>query len=232
MNSIRFIIDYLVHPVFDFFYPPICHLCDASLNEKENLICKSCWSNIPYNQISLKSNQISSISGEKFFSEFHWCFTVQDEVLEIIHLFKYRGYRKLRNQLSSYLIRKTEKILSIKNIDLLVPVPLHKKREQQRGFNQSFLLCENITEETKIPSIKDLLIRTKNNISQTGLNREERAVNVKNIFSINKDYDITGKTILILDDVFTTGATINECANVLMKNGAREVTVLTLLYAE
>ncbi len=99
-----------------------------------------------------------------------------------------------------------------------------------RGYNQSGLLCERIIKDINIPYKKDILKRVVNNKSQTNLSREERMENVKGIFKVCEPEKINDKTILIIDDVLTTGATINECSKTLVENGAKEIIALTLAY--
>ena len=124
-------------------------------------------------------------------------------------------------------------------MDLIVPVPLHVKKLKKRGFNPSFLLVKDwirIAEflHVKVPDIPiniDVLERKRWTEPQTGLGRKERLANVKNAFHIKNGSKINGKSILIVDDVYTTGATVNECAKVLLKGGAGQVDVLTLARA-
>jgi ComF family protein len=125
------------------------------------------------------------------------------------------------------------------NIDLIIPVPLHLKKLRIRGFNPSFLLvkdwiCIAKFLNVKLPDIpvnSNVLVRGRWTKPQTGLGRKERLENIKNAFNINDGSKITGKRILLVDDVYTTGATVNECAKVLLKGGAKNVDVLTLARA-
>ena len=111
---------------------------------------------------------------------------------------------------------------------LIIPVPLHIKRLRQRGFNQALILARAIGKKWQIPVNFSLLKRHKFTETQTGMNKTERKQNIKGAFEVRDKENIAGKNIIIVDDVYTTGATVNECAKTLLKAGAQKVTVLTL----
>jgi ComF family protein len=114
--------------------------------------------------------------------------------------------------------------------DYLVPVPLHRRRLWHRRFNQSALLAQGLAKSAGIPCLPDGLLRLRHTAQQKGLNRKERHRNVQNAFAVNGRHlpRLAGKNILLIDDVFTSGATLNECARILKKNKAQKVQVLTL----
>ncbi len=116
-------------------------------------------------------------------------------------------------------------------VDLLIPVPLHPKRLRERGFNQALLLVKALSQQTKIPYSKRLLKKRVPTPPQVKLSGGEREKGVKGSFHIEREDEIEGKTILLVDDVYTTGATVNECSRVLLKAGAERVDVLTLAHA-
>ena len=118
--------------------------------------------------------------------------------------------------------------LSGHNPDVIVPVPLHRSRLRQRGFNQSVLLGRVLSRQLFIPMLPDALVRTRQTEPQIELSVAERRVNVKGAFAVNKPDRIMGKRILLLDDVMTTGSTIDECAHELKKAGARGVIAVTI----
>jgi ComF family protein len=114
---------------------------------------------------------------------------------------------------------------------LIVPVPLHPKRLRWRGFNQSVLLARQISRDYKIPMDPFVLRRNKETPAQTQLTEEERRRNVRAAFTLNPENSVEGKRILLVDDVYTSGATVNECSRTLKKHAAKEVYVLTLARA-
>ena len=169
---------------------------------------------------------------EADYDNFHWIFRYNDNILKLIHLLKYSGKRKLIHRILEYKKSEIIKIRKFSTSDFIIPVPLHRVRMLERGYNQSLLIGREVSEVYNIPLSENILFRTKNNRSQTGLSKEERIKNVRGIFRVKEDVDLTGKKLLLVDDILTTGATINECVKTLKKNGAKKVDVLTLAYAE
>lgn len=118
-----------------------------------------------------------------------------------------------------------------KSLDLLIPVPLHPKRLRERGFNQALLLVKELSRRTGIPYQKGLLQKKRPTVPQIDLSGTEREKGVKGSFHIQRKEEVEGKKILLVDDVFTTGATVNECSKVLLSAGAKRVDVLTIAHA-
>jgi ComF family protein len=154
----------------------------------------------------------------------------------LVHRFKYSGQTGLAQPLGMFMRAALLDNWNLADIDWVVPIPLHGKRLRDRGFNQSFLLTQTWASPLKaypvagsgLPVAPDLLERTRPTASQTGLGRKARAANLKNAFRIRPGKVVANLRLLVVDDVFTTGATANECARVLMKAGAKRVDVLTL----
>ncbi|RLB80404.1 MAG: hypothetical protein DRH17_12025 [Deltaproteobacteria bacterium] len=152
-------------------------------------------------------------------------------LMEAIHLLKY-GKKTFLSRPLSILARKTFfQFWDVDAIDLLVPVPLHIKRLRERGFNQAHLLIRRWAKQEHIPCDGLTLFRTRWTEPQTTLSRTDRQKNIKGAFSLRRPENIKGHRILLVDDVYTTGATVNECARVLMEAGAEFVDVLTLARA-
>jgi ComF family protein len=122
-------------------------------------------------------------------------------------------------------------LLDLSQIDTILPVPLHRSRERERGFNQAYILAKVLSRRYGVPILKGVLGRIRPTPPQTG-KRRERMRNVRGAFQVHYPERIRGQSILLIDDVYTTGATVNECAKVLMKAGARAVWVYTLARAE
>jgi len=164
---------------------------------------------------------------------------VYDNLLRTAILdFKYKGKTALAKPLENILFAAFLRHFYENRIDLVIPVPLHITRFRQRGFNQSFLLIVNWAK--KLPDIepgysfqvhRHAMERRRQTKPQTGLDKKERTLNLKNAFTIKNPSDVAGKNILLVDDVYTTGSTVNECADVLKKGGAKRVDVLTLARA-
>ena len=118
--------------------------------------------------------------------------------------------------------------LFLKKYDIIIPVPISKQRNKNRGYNQSLLLAKEISKELNIECIDKCLIKIKNILPQSSLKKEERIRNVKNVYSIKNTQNISGKKILLIDDIYTTGSTVIECSRILAENGAKDIGILTI----
>ncbi len=148
-------------------------------------------------------------------------------IKEMILDFKYRGATWLSPDLGQLMLACLRTHFLAPNIDAVSCVPLHKTREKERTYNQSFLLAREIAGRLRKKTV-DCLERLRDTTSQTHLTSAQRADNVKNKFAVKRRHDLKGQRILLVDDVMTTGATVNECARVLKDAGAQEVLVLTV----
>ncbi len=146
----------------------------------------------------------------------------------LVTKFKYFDQTNLAKYFAELMFKQAKEILP--NIDFIAPIPLHKFRILQRKYNQSALLAKNIAALADKKTLLDLLVRTKNNKPQASLNQKERKQNVAGIFKVREKYlaEIKGKNILLIDDVITTGATVESCCKILKKSGIKKIYVLTL----
>lgn len=157
---------------------------------------------------------------------------VYDGTLRIaIHALKFRGHTRLAGPLGRMLFATYRRYWSAGDIDLIAPVPLHRRRFRRRGFNQAFLLLKTWRLPGEPVVVRDLLTRNRATPPQTGLDRRQRRSNIKNAFRVSRIGESDGKRVLLVDDVLTTGATAEACAAVLLKDGAKQVDVLTLARA-
>jgi len=182
---------------------PICAMCGRITNNGE--FCSRCCSKTFLNGVIITA------------------YYKDGPIKELIHNFKYEGVFEIGDVLSEYVIKKLEGA-NIGNNILLVPVPLHKQRFRKRGYNQSQIIAKKISKYLNY-EITENLKRIKNNPAQITLSKKERIDNVKDIFSWSGSVssNLKNKTIILIDDVYTTGSTLNECAKVLKKLGFRRV---------
>jgi ComF family protein len=160
-------------------------------------------------------------------------------ILNLVHCYKYKGKIQLAEPLSAIMLTAFRRFWEGQRVDVILPVPLHPSRLKNRGFNQVFLLMRNWQKPpgkeafhlSTVQIERNVLLRTANTAPQTSLGRKERLTNIQNAFSIRMHQKIEGKAVLLVDDVYTTGATVNECARILLKGGAKHVDVLTLARA-
>lgn len=189
--------------------PPFCKKCGKSIFDANGL-CSECRRNSFY------------------FKKAYSVCLYEGIIKDCIHKFKYGGNLKLASDLSKIMIDFANKYLEINTFDTVIPVPLSNTRQRQRQFNQADILAKSLARYFNFPLCSYNLIKTKNTSSQTGLPKTERVKNLKEAFKVKRADLIQNKNILLIDDVFTTGATVNECSKTLAEAGAKEVYVLTL----
>jgi ComF family protein len=151
--------------------------------------------------------------------------------MDVIHRFKYQGKIFIGEALGKFMAGLDYTGLEISDRTLIIPIPLHRKRLRERGFNQSVILAREISRHYAVPMKFGLLKRKIHTEPQINLGKDDRVRNVKGAFEVVSPEVIEGAKILLIDDVYTTGSTVNECAKVLRKNGAADVVVLTLARA-
>jgi len=155
--------------------------------------------------------------------------TVYNDVMQpLVHLYKYGMRQYLARVLARWMIDFMHRHIDAASLDAIVPVPLHWRRFRYRGFNQAIALARPIRREFGLPIITHVLRRTRHTVPQVNLGLKERLTNIKGAFGVRQAGRIEGKHLLLVDDVYTTGATINECARVLKRAGAASVTAFTL----
>jgi ComF family protein len=207
-----------------------CESCRKGLAPISSPFCSKCG--IPFVSREGEDHRCSECLLEKKYFRKARAFGVYDGILmEAIHVFKYGKKTSLSEPLGGLAKEAFFQFWDSNSIDLLVSVPLHVKRLRERGFNQAHLLIRKWAKQEGIPFDGLTLSRCRWTEPQTNLRRTERRKNIKGAFSLRYPEKIKGQKILLVDDVFTTGATANECARVLTKAGAEFVDVLTLARA-
>ena len=216
--------------ILDFIYPPFCILCNNSLSADEETFCQKCWQNQQRIKESfLPASKMPYIPGPKIYLDGSVaCFEYSEVTQEFIHTFKYRKLDRFSFAFGAELATVLKEFYKYPQIDAIVPVPLHKQRLKERGFNQSQLLAQAIADNTKIDLLDNVLFRSRYTKPQAKMNRQERIKNVQGAFELAGNSVLTDKIIVLVDDVLTTGSTMNECARVLKQGGAKAVFCLTL----
>ncbi len=215
------------YSISDVTDPYFCESCRKGLTPIASPFCSRCG--LPFVSREGDDHTCSECLLEKKYFRKARAFGVYDgSLMEAIHLLKYRKKSSLSRPLSALTRETFFQFWDVDGIDLLVSVPLHVKRLRERGFNQAHLLIARWAKQEGIPFDGLTLSRSRWTEPQTTLSRTERQKNIKGAFSLRHPEKIKGRKILIVDDVYTTGATVNECARVLIKAGAEFVDVLTL----
>ena len=150
---------------------------------------------------------------------------------EAIHRWKYEGKTYLTPFFAEWMAEGLNRYWERGSLDLLIPVPLHARRLRERGFNQALLLVKDLSRRTGIPYHKTILQKKKSTIPQVNLSGAEREKGVRGSFEVIEREELEAKSILLVDDVYTTGATVNECSKMLLTAGAARVDVFTLAHA-
>ena len=216
-------------PFKDFFFPPICFSCNHRLTDSESRVCAECWQRIERVHSGDHTVQVlhERFSGEGMIDEFYSCYYFQEgEVFQkLVHSFKYEAITLFGVELGKHVGRVIKDSGAGDEIDGIVPVPLHRLKQRERGYNQSEFICRGIAQILGCPVLRDMVKRKKNTVSQTHLTAQERTGNVGDAFEISHTMSkfVGGRTFLVVDDVITTGSTIGAVAGVLKEEGAVRV---------
>lgn len=221
-----------------FLYPAQCNVCEGPLGlESHPYICNSCWEEIDYMEspwceicgIPHTDNLCETCATKPpRFGKLRTIAHYESTLRQAIHLFKFERQISLGKPLSRLIVDNMPKDINITDYDYVLPVPIHKKRLRERGFNQSILLSQGIKRATGISVNTDIIVRCKDTSPQSSLDRESRQTNIIGAFELKNADAIRSKHILVFDDVYTTGATIREVVNVLWDADPIEIDVLTL----
>lgn len=191
-----------------FVTPPVCGKCGRPLASGD-IMCVDCL--------------YAGYHFEQAASVMHYT----PDIKRLIHRFKYGGISYLSRIMGWWMVEAFKQRCGW-DVDIIIPVPLHPKRQRQRGFNQSALLAKEIGKNTGVVVDEHVLIRNKYTPAQAGLDKFQRMHNLRDAFAVKDPSVVKGKVILLVDDVFTTGSTVDECSRALLKAGAEGVYVLTL----
>jgi ComF family protein len=223
----------IVKPFGDFIYPPYCMFCNRQLLDGTELICSNCLSKIPRfpDDYDIMAELKEKLKQDLYISKVLSMWEFGKDIQILIHYLKYNNHRNIGRILATKMVQELCDHEILKLTEIIIPVPLHKVRMRKRGYNQSDILAERISSMSNKPVEKNVLKRVRNTKTQTKLTAVERMRNVGNAFAVTQKEFIINKTVLLIDDVITTGSTINACARQLKINGAREVFALSVAKA-
>ncbi len=242
--------------LLDLVFPPFCPVCRARLEEgRRDPLCGACWAGLPRIAppwcrlcgqpmagfpVAAGSRSPAPTRAEggalcaacrrqpPAFAYARAAVRYEDVAREALHAFKFGGHRALAGPLGDLLIEAVEGRLPAGAPDLLVPVPLHPRRERERGFNQSRLLARRLGRAWGCPVRDDVLVRAVATPSQTSLDGAARRANVRRVFRLRRPELVAGRHVALVDDILTTGATLSECARCLEEGAPRIVGVLAV----
>jgi ComF family protein len=227
----------LVRPLYEFLFPPACFACGNALVTGEDVVCSRCWSTVEYAspEDPVYRETFLRMAQGGLLTDLHavYYFTKDGVLQALLHQLKYEGMSRLGvllgRQVGSLLAQRMEELQGY----TLLPVPLHRAKHRERGGNQSEWICRGISAVTGLRVDRSLLRRNRYTRSQTGLGVRERHENVGGAFELapRAGRDFRGRSFLLVDDVVTTGATLEACATVLRTHGARHVAAAVIALA-
>ena len=224
-----------VPKILNFIYPPVCGIC-GKLNS--DFLCKKCEKILEseavfgvdkYKKIERKKENIkNNFNDKKYFDEHLYIFLYQGIIRRIILKYKFQEEAYLYKTFVNFLLKNENFFEKIEKYDTIVPVPISKKRLKKRGYNQSELIAKEIAYNSDLKLETACLLKVKNIIEQSKLNKEERMKNIQGVYKLTNMEKLYKKEILLVDDIYTTGSTVNECAKVLREANPRKIGVFTL----
>ena len=221
-------------PLFHLFFPHNCVGCGSDVIDTDHFICLQCVNDLPHTNFAMHSNNPvekkfwGRIPVASAMSEFY--FSKTSVIQNLIHEFKYKGNKKIGHYLGN-MIGKSLINSNRFPIDAIIPLPLFEKKEKKRGYNQAEILSYGISEEMNIPVIKNNVIRMIHTETQTKKGRLERWTNVEKVFFVKHPESLENKHLLLVDDVITTGSTLEACGSKILKVKNVKLSIATLAIA-
>lgn len=225
----------IFYDLFSLVFPQVCPACGNNLYIQENSICTKCLYELPKTNFHLnKDNEVARLFWGRVKLEAatsYYYFYKGSKFQNIIHQFKYKGQKHIAFNLGK-LLGADLKNTSFSEIEIIHPVPLHYRKLKKRGYNQSEYIARGISESLNKPVITDAVYRATDVQSQTIKSRYDRWENIKDVFKIKNVSKLKNKHILLVDDVVTTGSTLETCASEILKLDSTKVSVATLAFAK
>lgn len=217
-------------------FPQLCPACGESLMAGEHIICTGCRFNLPFTNFHLQPDNIvarqfwGKVNLEAAYAMYY--FAKGGKVQNLMHRFKYKGMQQIGIILGEIAGTQLVKNEVFKTVDIIIPVPLHKKRLKQRGYNQSACFANGLAKKLGAAVDETSLIRAKATETQTHKSRFSRFENMQDVFAITDPEKLINKHVLLVDDVVTTGSTLEACAVQLLKIEGLKLSIATIAYAE
>lgn len=231
MPLLKEIKDSLLHLAF----PHVCEGCGTDNLQTEHLLCLRCTSSLPSTNFHLHtSNPIEKIFWGRIpvtYATAQYYFTKESLMQHLMHQFKYKGNKEVGIFLGKLMGWAMAESNRFTYINALIPLPLHKPKEHKRGYNQAAVLCEGISSVLNKPVWKDIVIRPEQTETQTKKRRIERWQNMEGKFELVNSFAIENKHVLLVDDVVTTGATLEACGSELLKAKNLQLSIATLCFS-
>ena len=223
--------------IINLIYPQTCGIC-GKINNKT--ICSKCNIQLKKQEkmgiLTKEKLEENSLEMEKHCEELMYIFKYEGQIRELILDYKFNEKSYMYKTFVNFLLKNKKIFENIKKYDKIIPVPISKKRYKERGYNQSLLIAKEISMQIsyetnnniKLELVNNCLIKTKNIIEQSKLNKEDRQHNIQGVYTLKNGSILTNKSILLVDDIYTTGSTVNECCRVLQQANPNKIGVLVL----
>ena len=226
----------MFHDLINLFFPQTCVICEEILSKNEHLICTNCLHELPVTNYHLDNdNPVKKVFYGRIDIENATSFLLfhkKSNVQTLIHQLKYRGHKEIGSYLGAWAGTTLSQFEYYQNIDLIIPVPLHKKKLKSRGFNQVEGFGKELAKALKAEYLDDVLLKKSFTSTQTLKTRFARWNNMEETFVLENAEQIKNKHILLVDDLITTGATIEACANVLKASPGVKISVVSMAFTE
>lgn len=226
----------ILKDMFAVFFPEVCLCCKEYLGTNESVICLTCRHDLPITNFSFEENNLieksfyGRIPLEKATSLFY--FFKKGNVQHLIHELKYNKQQQVGTLIGDWLGEQLVESQRFTTIDCIIPVPLHSKKLKKRGYNQVTTFGESLAKNLKIPYYENILIRVSSTNTQTKKMRFDRWKNVQELFHVQNNFTLENKHILLIDDVITTGATLEACYDALNKTKNLKISVACMAYTK
>jgi ComF family protein len=217
-------------------FPELCPACQASLVANERIICSDCSYNLPYTNFHL---QADNVVAQQFYGKINveaayalYYFTKGGKVQSLMHHFKYMGMQQIGDLLGNMAGVQLIENAVFNNVDLIIPVPLHKSRLKERGYNQSTCFANGLAQKLNAVVEDNNLQRTVATATQTHKSRFARFENMQEVFVVKQPEKLRNKHVLLVDDIVTTGSTLEACGIELLKVPGLKLSIATIAYAQ
>jgi len=222
--------------IIDLFFPKVCYACHEVLNDHEQDICTDCRNNLPVTNFHFhKDNNVSKVFYARVKVEYGTAlfrFEKKGLVQQLIHNLKYKGQESIGVFLGDWLGGELKTVKEYSEIDMVIPVPLHKNKLKKRGYNQVAQFAEHIASALNVKYIDNVLLKVTNTDSQVLKSRFARWTSNEELFTLQNKNAIANKHILLVDDLITTGATMEACINVLNQAKNIKISVACMAIAQ
>lgn len=225
-----------IRNIFNLFYPDVCLSCENQLTENENVVCLDCRFDFPVtNYTSENNNALEKVFYGRIPIENAtalFFFLKKGKIQHLIHNLKYKNQQQVGTFVGEWLADEILDSNRFKNIDVIIPVPLHKNKLKKRGYNQVTTFGKALSNKLNIPYLENVLVRTSFTKTQTKKIRVDRWKNVEEIFDNINPKSLDNKHILLIDDIITTGATLEACYLVLKKSKNIKISIVSMAYTK